>query len=210
MAESPSDFLHTLSSLIGLLFKLKYNISGSYDVDSGNKCTREGIVIKVKTMYFILSILAVFFLSACASGTTGSSQQNELAEPYCLALNELISTDTALNENMEYISLDFAKELPIKDSDKKRIEDYLQSKYNVKIYNLTYEELVEEKLHEPSESTLKGILLSIKKQERQSDKNITIEVSKYRSNEGAFTSKITLTYEAGQWKVATHTPTKES
>lgn len=111
---------------------------------------------------------------------------------------------------MEYISLDFDKGLPIKDSDKKSIEDYLQSKYNVKIYNLTYEELVEEGLSEQSESKLKGVLLKIEKQEQQSDNNITIEVSKYRSNEGSLSAKITLTYEKGQWRIATHTPTRES
>ncbi|MDR6718759.1 hypothetical protein ABGV43_29135 [Paenibacillus amylolyticus] len=127
-----------------------------------------------------------------------------------MALDELISTDKALNENMEYISLDFDKGLPIKDSDKKSIEDYLQSKYNVKIYNLTYEELVEEGLSEQSESKLKGVLLKIEKQEQQSDNNITIEVSKYRSNEGSLSAKITLTYEKGQWRIATHTPTRES
>ncbi|NUU57957.1 hypothetical protein HP548_28150 [Paenibacillus taichungensis] len=127
-----------------------------------------------------------------------------------MALDELISTDKALNENMEYISLDFDKGLPIKDSDKKSIEDYLQSKYNVKIYNLTYEELVEEGLSEQSESKLKGVLLKIEKQEQQSDNNITIEVSKYRSNEGSLSAKITLIYEKGQWRVATHTPTRES
>ncbi|WP_336758956.1 hypothetical protein [Paenibacillus sp. USHLN196] len=127
-----------------------------------------------------------------------------------MALDELISTDKALNENMEYISLDFDKGLPIKASDKKSIEDYLQSKYNVKIYNLTYEELVEEGLSEQSESKLKGVLLKIEKQEQQSDNNITIEVSKYRSNEGSLSAKITLTYEEGQWRVASHTPTRES
>ncbi|WKL03669.1 hypothetical protein Q0F98_09605 [Paenibacillus amylolyticus] len=106
-------------------------------------------------MYFILSVVALFLLSACAGGVTGSSQQNELGEPYRMALEELISTDTALNGNMEYISLDFDKGIPLKDSDKKSIEDYLHSKYNVKIYSLTYEELIEEGLSEQSENTLK-------------------------------------------------------
>ncbi|TDL62740.1 hypothetical protein E2R58_25265 [Paenibacillus amylolyticus] len=127
-----------------------------------------------------------------------------------MALEELISTDTALNENMEYVSLDFDKGIPLKDSDKKSIGDYLHSKYNVKIYNLTYEELIEEGLSEQSENTLKGILLKIEKQEKQSDNNIAIEVSKYRANEGSLSAKITLTYEEGKWKVATHTPTRES
>ncbi|MDT9720754.1 hypothetical protein QVE09_17695 [Paenibacillus sp. ClWae2A] len=161
-------------------------------------------------MYFILSVVALFLLSACARGVTGSSQQNELGEPYRVALEELISTDTALNENMEYISLDFDKGIPLKDSDKKSIGDYLHSKYNVKIYNLTYEELIEEGLSEQSENTLKGILLKIEKQEKQSDNNIAIEVSKYRANEGSLSAKITLTHEEGKWKFATHTPTRES
>ncbi|MBT2283438.1 hypothetical protein J7E78_07795 [Paenibacillus polymyxa] len=161
-------------------------------------------------MYFILSVVVLFLLSACAGGVTGSSQQNDLGEPYRMALEELISTDTALNENMEYISLDFDKEIPLKDFDKKSIEDYLHSKYNAKIYNLTYEELIEEGLSEQSENTLKGILLKIEKQEKESDNNIAIDVSKYRANEGSLSAKITLTYEEGKWKVATHTPTRES
>lgn len=161
-------------------------------------------------MHFIFSVVALFLLSACAGGVTGSSQQNEPGEPYRMALEELISTDTALNENMEYISLDFDKGISLKDSDKKSIEDYLHSKYKVKIYNLTYEELIEEGLSEQSDNTLKGILLKIEKQEKQSDNNIAIEVSKYRVNEGSLSAKITLTYEEGKWKVATHTPTRES
>jgi len=69
--------------------------------------------------------------------------------------------------------------------------------------------LIEEGLYEQSESTLKGILLKIEKQEKQSDNNIALDVSKYRANEGALSAKITLTYEEGKWKVATHTPTRE-
>ena len=58
-------------------------------------------------MHFIFSIVALFLLSACAGGVTGSSQQNELGEPYRMALEELISTDSALNENMEYNLISF-------------------------------------------------------------------------------------------------------
>ena len=70
--------------------------------------------------------------------------------------------------------------------------------------------MIEEGLSEQSYNTLKGILLKIEKQEKQSDNNIAIEVSKYRANEGSLSAKITLTYEEGKWKVATHTPTRES
>lgn len=153
----------------------------------------------------------VFLTSACANGVTSSGSQNELSEPYRLALDELISTDTALNENIEYISLDFDKELPLEDSDKQSIERYLHNKFNVKIYNLTYEQLVKEELYDQGGTTLKGILLKIEKQEQSDNKNsITIEVTKYRSNQGALSAKVTLTYQDGQWKIVNKIPTSES
>lgn len=111
---------------------------------------------------------------------------------------------------MEYISLDLDDQLPLKDSDKQSIEEYLQSKYNVKIYNFTYEQLIDEGLYDTEKSTLKGILLKIEKQEQSDKNNVIIEVSKYRTNEGGLSSKITLAYQDGQWKVVNHTPTKES
>lgn len=153
-----------------------------------------------------------FLTSACANGITGSNSQNELGEPYSIALDELISTDAALNNKMEYISLDFGKGIPLKESDKQIIEKHLQSKYNEKIYYFSYEQLLEEELVDDQDETrLKGILLRIEKQ-AQSDKknNITIEVSKYRSNEGALSAQMTLTYQDGQWEVTKHTPTRES
>lgn len=111
---------------------------------------------------------------------------------------------------MEYISLDFDDQLPLKDSDKQSIEEYLQSKYNVEIYNYTYAQLVDEGLYDTDKSTLKGILLKIEKQEQSHKNNVIIEVSKYRTNEGGLSSKVTLAYQDGQWKVVNHTPTKES
>ncbi|GIP04393.1 hypothetical protein J28TS4_28000 [Paenibacillus lautus] len=168
------------------------------------------IVINVKSLFFVLSVIAVFLTSACANGVADSGDKIGSAEPYSLALDELISTDTALNENMEYISLDLDDQLPLKDSDKQSIEEYLQSKYNVKIYNFTYEQLIDEGLYDTEKSTLKGILLKIEKQEQSDKNNVIIEVSKYRTNEGGLSSKITLAYQDGQWKVVNHTPTKES
>ncbi|WP_264988980.1 hypothetical protein [Lysinibacillus piscis] len=126
-------------------------------------------------------------------------------------MDELISTDTALNENMQYISLDYNQELPLSDSDKKSIEDYLHSKYHIKIYNHTYEQLIQEGLYNQPRTTLKGILLKIEKQVQSDNKeNMIIEASKYRSNEGSLSAKITLTFEKDQWRVVMNTPTKES
>lgn len=79
--------------------------------------------------------MLLFLTPACASGVTSSASQDELAEPYRVALEELISIDTALNADMEYISLVLNEGVPLKNSDKQVIEEYLQKKYNVKIYN---------------------------------------------------------------------------
>lgn len=150
-------------------------------------------------------------MSACAGGITSSNSKNELSEPYRLALDELITTDKALNAGMEYISLDFSKEIPIKDSEKKVIQNYLEDQYDVKVYNLTLEQLIEKKLYDKTESNLKGILLKVEKQEQiAGNDQIAIEVSKYRSNMGALTSMITLTYEKGSWEVTKHIPMSES
>lgn len=67
-----------------------------------------------------------------------------------------------------------------------------------------------EGLYDADETKLKGILLRIEKQEQSDQNNVTIEVSKYRSNEGGLSVKVTLAYQEGQWKVVNHAPTKES
>lgn len=172
--------------------------------------------IKNKSIFLIVSIVMVFLILACSikeSGELGSSSDsgNEWSEPYRLALDDIMSVDTALNEKMEYISLDYNKELPLSDSDKKNIEEYLQNKYNVKMYTLTYEQLVEKGLHDQSETKLKGVLLKVEKHLQSDSKdNITIEVSKYRANEGAISAEIVLAYGNGQWKVSTYNSIRES
>lgn len=174
------------------------------------------MVIKHKSFFLIVSIVMVFLISACSIKVTGGSgsnsdSANEWSEPYRLALDDIMSVDTALNEKMEYISLDYNKELPLSDSDKKNIEEYLQNKYNVKIYTLTYEQLVEKGLHDQSETKLKGVLLKVEKHLQSDSKdNITIEVSKYRANEGAISAEIVLAYGNGQWKVSTYNSIRES
>lgn len=150
-------------------------------------------------------------MSACANGISGTNSKDELSQPYRLALDELITTDTALNHDMEYISLDFNKELPIKDSDKKVIQNDLEEKYDVKVYNLTFEQLIEKELYDKNESHLKGILLKVKKQKQTENKDqMVIEVSKYRSNQGALTAEISLTYAKGNWEVTKNMPISES
>ncbi|MDR9747867.1 MULTISPECIES: hypothetical protein [Paenibacillus] len=165
----------------------------------------------MKYLYFIISIMLLFLTPACASGVTSSASQDELAEPYRVALEELISTDTALNADMEYISLVLNEGVPLKNSDKQVIEEYLQKKYNVKIYNYTYEQLIEEKLYEQDQTMLKGILLTIEKQKHSDNRNeMTIEVSKYRANEGAIALEMKLAYQDGQWKVVDYGMMRQS
>lgn len=92
-----------------------------------------------------------------------------------------------------------------------QIRNYLQNKYKVKIHTLSYEQLVEKGLHDQSETKLNGVLLKVEKHLQSDSKdNLTIEVSKYRANEGAISVEIVLAYGNGQWKVSTYNSIRES
>lgn len=70
---------------------------------------------------------------------------------------------------------------------------------------------MEKKLYKKDENMLKGILLTIEKQKQPDNKNeMTIEISKYRSNEGAIALEMILVYQEGQWKVAEYSQIRQS
>ncbi|SLJ88504.1 hypothetical protein SAMN06272722_101167 [Paenibacillus sp. RU5A] len=169
------------------------------------------IIIKVKYLYFILNIILIILTSACSSSLTSSGSQEDLTEPYRVALDEVISNDTALNADMEYISLVWEDGVILKSSDKQVIEEYLQKEYNMKIYNYTYEQLIEQKLYEQGKTMLKGILLTIEKQKQSINVDeMTIEVGKYRANEGSISLDMKLAYRQGQWNVVEYAMIRES
>lgn len=169
------------------------------------------MIIKNKTLYLVIGLLSVLLLSACTSSMTSSSTKHEYFEPYRVALDELMTTDKALNDKMEYISLVFNKEVPFSDTDKQAIEEYLQKEYKVDIYNYNYEELIENKLSEQNGTRLKGILLTIEKQETTDNSNeMIIEVSKYRANQGAIAFEMIVAQQEGQWKVGNYVTIRES
>ncbi|MCM3174094.1 hypothetical protein [Paenibacillus sp. MER 99-2] len=132
-------------------------------------------------------------------------------EPYRVALEELISIDAALNANMEYISLVLNEAVPIEDSEREAIESYLLQKYNVPIYNYTHEQLIERNFAEQGGTRLKGILLTIEEHKPSDDTNeMTLEVSKYRANEGAIALEMILAYQEGQWEISGYVTERES
>ncbi|MCG7381960.1 hypothetical protein [Paenibacillus sp. ACRRY] len=89
--------------------------------------------------------------------------------------------------------------------------EFLRTKYKVDVYNLTYEQLLKESLYEDNPSNLRGILLRIEKVELANEKNeATLVVSKYRSNEGSTSVKLTLQYRDNNWMVVDHISLKES
>lgn len=172
---------------------------------------KERITIKKKSLHFILTVLVLLLTSACTNGVITSSSQDKSAEPFRVALDELMLSDTALNNNMEYISLVLNEGVILKDSEKKAIEEYLQKEYKVKIYNYTYDQLMEKKLHDPNGTRLNGILLTIEKQEQSENENeMIIEVSKYRANEGAIALEMILDYQEGEWKVVDYITMRQS
>ncbi|MEO2203437.1 hypothetical protein ABGV42_06805 [Paenibacillus pabuli] len=120
-------------------------------------------------------------------------------------------TDSALNRSMEYILIDYNQTPALSDSDGQEIAKFLQTKYKVDVYNLTYEKLLKQGLYEGDESNLRGILLRIEKVELAEDQNkVILVVSKYRSNEGAISVKLTLQYRDNNWMVVDLVTLKES
>ncbi|MGD0030916.1 hypothetical protein SLT67_06100 [Paenibacillus illinoisensis] len=112
---------------------------------------------------------------------------------------------------MEYISIDYDQTPALSDSDGQHIMEFLRTKYKVDVYNLTYEQLLKQGLNEGNESNLRGILLQIEKVELADEKNEgTLVVSKYRSNEGSISVKITLQYRDNNWMVVDLVTLKES
>lgn len=58
---------------------------------------------------------------------------------------------------------------------------------------------------------LKGILLTIEKQKQSINPDeMTIEVSKYRANEGSISLDMILAYQQGQWNVVKYAMIRES
>lgn len=155
--------------------------------------------------------VAVSLTSACSGRSTDAEAINSLDGLYRAALDEIISTDTALNTNMEYISVVFDQSIQPGDSDRQHIVEYLHQKYKVEIYKLTYKQLVKQGLYDGDKSNLKGILLQIAKPEQPDQQNkVSIDASKYRSNEGSYSSKIILEYRKNKWTVVDHIPISES
>ncbi|WJH29532.1 hypothetical protein N6H13_01700 [Paenibacillus sp. CC-CFT742] len=168
-------------------------------------------VILRKLLYFFYVLSLVSLTTSCASAFTNVEGDNSLSGLYIAALEEVISTDSALNRSMEYISIDYGQTLALSDSDGQHILEFLRRKYKVDVYNLTYEQLLKQGLYEGNESNLRGILLRIEKVELADEKNeATLEVSKYRSNEGSISVKITLQYRDNHWMVVDHNTLNES
>ncbi|MHA7964111.1 hypothetical protein ACX93W_08190 [Paenibacillus sp. CAU 1782] len=160
----------------------------------------------------IIGILTVLLLSACAK--SGPDPTKELGEAYRVALEELIATDTALNSNMMYISLDLPQELDLSESDRKSIAEQLGNKHEVEVLSHSHEELIQQGLAEADSSNLNGILLRAEKQELTEDNSdnplLVLEATKYRGNQGAITAKITVAYKDGGWTVSNIIPLRES
>ena len=168
-------------------------------------------VIPRKLLYFIYVLSLVSLTTSCESTSTNADADNGLSGLYIAALEEVIMTDSALNRSMEYISIDYNQTPALSDSDGQEIAKFLQTKYKVDVDSLTYEQLLKQGLYEGDESNLRGILLRIEKVELADEQNeATLVVSKYRSNEGSISVKLTLQYRDNNWMVIDHISLKES
>lgn len=120
---------------------------------------------------------------------------------YGLAFEAMMPIDEALNEDMQYIAIDFSVLSQLTDEDKRYIEEYM-GRFAAPVKDATFEQLKESEDDDFNDNgmVLRGVLLQIDKVEI-SENGAIIEGMKYRSGNGAIGIHIELTLEDGAWKV---------
>lgn len=84
--------------------------------------SKEGITIKARSLLLLLMASLMLLTSACSS-VEAKKSPDELAAPYLVALEEIITADAALNVDMEYISLVIHEGVPLEKVAQQVIEE---------------------------------------------------------------------------------------
>ncbi|WP_019635387.1 hypothetical protein [Paenibacillus fonticola] len=121
---------------------------------------------------------------------------------YGLAFEAMMPIDEALNQDMEYIAIDFSVLSHLTEEDKQYIEEYISSRFTAPVKDATFEQLRESEGDHFTDNgmVLSGVLLQIDKVEI-SENGAVIEGMKYRSGNGAAGIVIQLELKDGAWKV---------
>lgn len=123
-----------------------------------------------------------------------------LVEIYIVAFESAMQEDKGLNSGMKYISIDTEVTDDLTEEEQKVLLDYFR-KYNVEIMNLSFEDLRSKGMFDENTLSLEGILLEVEDIKKRTDKEVIIEVTKYRSGLGAIGMEYTLEYINNKWEI---------
>ena len=134
---------------------------------------------------------------------------------YLNLLDDIMKTDSGLNGNSEFISIDvesFDKEymdpeikgttrvFDISEEDEQIILDYMK-KYHDNIKSDNFEDLKEQGEFDEKNLVLDGILIYVSNVEIVSEDNFLISMVKYRSGLGAIFPEYSVKYIDGAWEI---------
>lgn len=112
------------------------------------------------------------------------------------AIDHIMNLDSALNHEMQYIAIDFGRE--VHGEDKKSIITALEG-YDVSVFESDLEALADETYSDES-GNLYGLFLSFN--DVEISEKVTISFMKYRSGMGSISTEITMVQnEKGEWEV---------
>jgi len=123
-----------------------------------------------------------------------------LVEIYIVAFESVIQEDEGLNFGMKYISIDTDVTNDLTEEEQKVLLNYFK-KYNVEIMNLSFEDLRSKGMFDENTLSLEGILLGVEDTKKRTDKEVIIEVTKYRSGLRAIGMEYTLEYINNKWEI---------
>lgn len=148
----------------------------------------------------VVTIVIVLMLTACERNMNDSEPFiSEYARVYCVAFDELMNVDEGLNDEAEYIAINFSTLQNISDEDERYISDYML-KHNDEILDESFSSL-EEKGMVKEFNYIEGLLIEVIDVSRQSDTSYEVEVSKFRSGIGAVGMRYTIEYIDEEWTI---------
>ncbi|WP_075619530.1 peptide ABC transporter substrate-binding protein [Paenisporosarcina indica] len=152
----------------------------------------------MRIINFTFVIILALLLSAC---TNGENPQEHVTEIYSVALNSIMKEDPGLNDDMDYIAVDFTNINDLAEKEKEEIVSTIQKEYGVDVMIATFEELKEKGLSDLDTGELYGVLLKLDKVDFKLNNEIFFEASKYRSGLGAIGVEGTIHFIDGEWEI---------
>lgn len=145
--------------------------------------------------------------------------ENKAVEMYKKMIDELIKTDEALNEKMQYIAIDLENFLTFRideknekggfarglsKNEKQEILEYIQNQYQKEVKVASMKQLEEQGFVNKQTGGIEGVAIYIEQIQELTNNQVVISMAKYRSGLGAIFPTYELIYEQENgWQIKT-------